>query len=207
MGTRPWMPLYIADYLKKTTHLGALESGAYLHLIMDYWQNGTLPAGDRQLARVAKLTDREWKKAGPVLMAFFTADGKHTRIDEELAKVEEVSSKRRASAMQRHSKKDANAYTLHTTHSEPKGSGAVAPIDPKAEYFRRGREIFGPSSGGLLSKLLKSFGNEDDPKAIALARARIEDASTKAKPAEWIGRVMAPKPNEFKLMSGQEGVV
>lgn len=88
-----------------------------------------------------------------------------------------------------------------TERSEPRGSGAPAPPDPKADYFRRGRQICGPSSGGLLSKLLKSQGNEDDPKAIAKARARIEDASTKAKPAEWIGRVMngaAQSENEFR---------
>lgn len=74
--------------------------------------------------------------------------------------------------------------------SVPRGTGAHAPPDPKAEYFSRGRQVLGPSSGGQLSKLLRSFGNEDDPNNIAKARARIEDASTKAKPAEWIGRVL-----------------
>ncbi len=90
--------------------------------------------------------------------------------------------------------------------SEPKGSGE-APSDLKAELFERGRGILGSQSGGLIAKLLRSFGNEDDPRAIAKARARIEEASTKAKPAEWLGRVIAPKPNEFKPMSGMEGVM
>lgn len=127
MSKKPWMPLYIADYLKDTTHLGALESGAYLHLIMDYWQNGRLPEDDRLLARIAKLTDREWKRMRPILQAFFHDGWKHKRIDEELAHAEQVSTKRRNAANARHqqitmqdvSKQDANAGaiadTLHTS--------------------------------------------------------------------------------------------
>lgn len=88
-----------------------------------------------------------------------------------------------------------------TDSSETKVSGVPPPGDPKVEYFRRGRQVLGASSGGLLAKLLKSQGKEDDPKAIAKARARIEDASTKANPAEWIGRVMngaAQSDNDFR---------
>ena len=55
--SRPWMPLYIADYLADTAHLRAPESGAYLHLIMHYWRRGSLPDNDRQLATIAKMTD------------------------------------------------------------------------------------------------------------------------------------------------------
>jgi uncharacterized protein YdaU (DUF1376 family) len=114
----------VADYLKKTTHLGALESGAYLHLIMDYWANGKLPTDEKQLARIAKLTDKEWRRCRDTLAAFFTADWKHERIDEELAKAADISSKRRANAMQLHSKQDANApanaHTLHSSQSPRK---------------------------------------------------------------------------------------
>lgn len=90
MSKKPWMPLYIADYLKDTTHLGAIESGAYLHLIMDYWQNGKLPTDDRQLARIAKLTDREWKKLKPTLQAFFHDGWQHKRIDAEIVEANKL---------------------------------------------------------------------------------------------------------------------
>jgi uncharacterized protein YdaU (DUF1376 family) len=99
------MPLYIADYLKDTTHLGALESGAYLHLIMGYWQNGRLPNDDRQLARIAKLTDREWKKAKPLLQAFFHDGWQHKRIDAELAHASHVSEQRKKAVAEREQKK------------------------------------------------------------------------------------------------------
>lgn len=93
--------------------------------------------------------------------------------------------------------------------SEPNGSGVPPPSDPKAEYFKRGRQVLGDKAGGVLSKLLKSQGNEDDPKAIAKARARIEDASAKAKPSEWIGRILAG-PQLALMPDGQphpEGIV
>lgn len=132
---RPWMPLYIADYLKDTSNLRALESGAYLHLIMAYWTNGTLPNDDRQLATIAKTTDQEWEWVKKVLAPYFGPEwATHKRIDAELAKMDELSSKRRANALQRASKKGAKPHTLHTSHfTEEKIEGACAPPPVKKD--------------------------------------------------------------------------
>lgn len=137
MSKKPWMPLYIADYLKDTTHLGALESGAYLHLIMDYWQNGRLPDDERQLARIAKMTDREWRAAKATLQAFFHDGWKHKRIDAELAHASDVSEKRKKAVAEREQKRQqnnntngsnvpSNDDTLHTSQRKEDTAGAVS---------------------------------------------------------------------------------
>lgn len=109
----PWMPLYIARYRVDTVHLNATEHGAYLLLIMRYWEAGSLPDDDRHLARIACVSDREWRSVKPVVQAFFYDGWKHKRIDAELAKAAEKISKRSAAAQQMHdrrrSKRDANA--------------------------------------------------------------------------------------------------
>ncbi len=53
---RPFMPLYMADFLLDTGHLNAAETGAYLLLIMSYWMHGQLPVDDVKLARIARMT-------------------------------------------------------------------------------------------------------------------------------------------------------
>lgn len=113
---RPWMPLYIAEYLRDTRRLTAAEHGAYLLLIMEYWTVGGLPTDDASLARIACMLPAEWKRAKPAIVPYFTTDWKHKRIENELAKCAEISSKRRASALQRHYKSDANAE-LKDTHA------------------------------------------------------------------------------------------
>lgn len=94
MTTRPWMPLWIGDYRGKTAHLGCLEHGAYLLLIMHYWITGGLPNDDNQLARIACCTPKEWNGIRGTIAAFFEPGWKHDRIEEELAKAAEQHKKR-----------------------------------------------------------------------------------------------------------------
>ena len=94
--SHPYMPLYVADYLSATEHLGAAESGAYLHLIMHYWQKGGLPSNDVFLARIARMTGREWARHKPVIKAFFNDDWTHERIDQLLLVASEKSMLRSA---------------------------------------------------------------------------------------------------------------
>ena len=105
-----WMPLDIPDYYADTGHLGAVEHGVYLLLIMHYWRTGSLPDDDRQLARIARATPAEWRGARPVIEAFFLPGWKHKRIEHELAKAREISCKRRDAALQMHEGRRASAY-------------------------------------------------------------------------------------------------
>jgi uncharacterized protein YdaU (DUF1376 family) len=91
---RPWMPLYVGDYLGDTGHLTTTQHGAYLLLMMHYWRKGELPDDDRQLSKITKLPLKTWCDYRPTLQDFFHAGWKHKRIDAELAKMVRVSEKR-----------------------------------------------------------------------------------------------------------------
>jgi uncharacterized protein YdaU (DUF1376 family) len=118
MSNRAWMPLHIADYLADTGHLTAAEHGAYLLLIMHYWQNGSLPENERVIARIAKLTPEQWEESRDMLAMLFGPGWKHKRIDAELAKADEIIEKRKAAADARYGKKkptsDANAVHMQS---------------------------------------------------------------------------------------------
>ena len=84
----PWMPFYVADYLRDTRRLTTAEHGAYLLLIMEYWTVGGLPEDDSQLARIVGMTAAEWRKVRPTIQSFFHDGWCHRRIDQELLKAE-----------------------------------------------------------------------------------------------------------------------
>ena len=92
MTGRPdsFMPLYTGDYRRSTGHLGAAEHGAYLLLLMHYWDTGRpLPADEAVLTRIACLSAKEWRAHRTTLLAFFSLeDGayRHKRVAKELAK-------------------------------------------------------------------------------------------------------------------------
>jgi uncharacterized protein YdaU (DUF1376 family) len=91
---RPWMPLYVGDYLGDTGHLTTAQHGAYLLLMMHYWRKGELPDDDRQLSKITKLPLRTWCEYRPTLQDFFHEGWKHKRIDAELARMVRLSEKR-----------------------------------------------------------------------------------------------------------------
>ncbi len=213
---RPWMPLNIADYLRDTSHLMALESGAYLHLIMAYWVGGKLPNNDRQLATIAKLTLREWNLCKETLAAFFGPGwASHKRIDAELAKVASISNKRRSSAEQRKYrplsnanqppnqkpiKDQSNDYTLNISteeQSKKEEESAAIAADPRTALFDRGLKTLAKMTGktpdscrSLVGKWLKSVNDE----AIHVLGA-IDDAERNrvADPVAWINKSLQPR--------------
>src|SRR6516165_510748 len=102
--SKAWMPLYIGDFLADTMHLNCQETGAYLRLIMHAWQhNGLIPDDDRLMIRIVRCHPPHWPRLRKTLCPFF-----------EMIKTEEISNKRKAAALQMHSKCSANALQMHT---------------------------------------------------------------------------------------------
>ena len=66
----------------------------------------------------------------------------------------------------------------------PNGAHSENETD-EASLFRRGKKILGPSAGGLIASLLKAKKG-----SVPLARAAIEQASTKENPREYIGAII-----------------
>jgi uncharacterized protein YdaU (DUF1376 family) len=88
-----WMPLYVGDYLVKTTSLNAEQHGGYLLLLMTAWKSeGRLPADPQELQQIARMTPQQWARNEGVLRKFFqvTPDGwTNERVIEELEKAKE----------------------------------------------------------------------------------------------------------------------
>lgn len=75
---------------------------------------------------------------------------------------------------------------VQSTETERKKDAAdAAPAGEEVELFRRGKAVLGASSGGLIKQLLAA-----KDKNIPLARAAIEQASTKQNPREYIGGII-----------------
>lgn len=102
MSKRPWMPFYVGDYLKNTGHLSLMEHGAYLLLMCHYWEAGSLPIDDDELALIARMPKRDWLKHREKLSRLFGANWKHARIEDEISKSVNISGKRRDAANARY---------------------------------------------------------------------------------------------------------
>jgi uncharacterized protein YdaU (DUF1376 family) len=98
MSERPFMQLYVSDFLGDTQDLSAEYVGSYLLLLMTMWNaDGSLAFDEVKLARVARLTVEEWRLAWTDLGRFFTVEeGRltHQRLTFELRKFARKSSAR-----------------------------------------------------------------------------------------------------------------
>ena len=98
MATRPFMQLYVSDFLGDTLHLSTEEVGAYLLLLMAMWNaGGVLENDEAKLARITRTSAKKWRSIGPTILEFFLVgpDGiTHRRLREELRKSDEKSTLR-----------------------------------------------------------------------------------------------------------------
>lgn len=193
--SRAWMPLYVADYLADTTHLSAAEHGAYLLLIMHYWQNGGLPTDDRRLARIARMTTKEWNKARPAIAEFFSDGWLHERVEVEIGRANEVSEKARSKAEKRwknNDTPDAAASSLHMpracqsqsqSHTEETSVSSDAVPASRRDHSRDALisearpalMAMGVSKGGaaaMIGRWLRDTGDDHARVLEAISRAR-----------------------------------
>jgi uncharacterized protein YdaU (DUF1376 family) len=125
-----WMPLYVSDYWGATAHLTALESGGYLHLLMQAWtRGGSLHDDDAVLARLARCTPEEWSAIAPAVRAMFAAKRgflTHPRLTLELRAAEAKYRTRlkqtekatiAAAAQRKQKQQDASVTDSVTTHT------------------------------------------------------------------------------------------
>ncbi|MDP9590606.1 UNVERIFIED_ORG: uncharacterized protein YdaU (DUF1376 family) [Shinella zoogloeoides] len=127
MSNRAWMPLHIDAYITDTDHLTATEHGAYLLLIMKYWRDGGLPSDEGMIRRYAKLTPEQWAESRDVIAAFFDDGWRHSRIESELSKADEIIEKRRSAAEARHGKGKKQTRDANAMHVQSKSSDTGVP--------------------------------------------------------------------------------
>lgn len=102
MAALPYMRFYPADYLADTAHLSPMQHGIYLLLLFNYWQRGgPLPNDDMRLAKIARVSMRDWRRNRDEIEQFFTSEENHWRhgkVERELAHVRAKSLKSQEAA-------------------------------------------------------------------------------------------------------------
>jgi uncharacterized protein YdaU (DUF1376 family) len=175
MSAVPYMKFYIGDYLGDTQHLTTLQHGAYLLLIMAYWQRrGPLPMDDEKLSRIARCAIAEWMQCKSDILAFFDErDGLlyHKRIDRELEGVKDVSEQRSKAAHKKWDsipKTDAIALQMDSncnakgmlSHIHIPYSDSYSNIEPEKEnipFISVIDPIIKNDTGSRISKVIESW--------------------------------------------------
>jgi uncharacterized protein YdaU (DUF1376 family) len=148
MSSLPYIQLYVADYLASTMHLSVDEHGAYLLLIMNYWQTGK-PIKEKHIRSIAKLDNERYENVIATLKEFFnvTEDGFwiHDRIERDLINVYEKSRKAseagKKSAIKRwgNNKKITNVITNVTDPLQQNGNHKDK--DKDKEYIKESNTL------------------------------------------------------------------
>lgn len=163
-----WMPLVVGDYLKDTTRLTTEQHGAYLLLIMSYWVQGPPSDDDEELAAIAKMDAKTWRKTRAKLERFFIVENgqwKHKRVEEELARWVEKKALyvARASA-------GGRAKAAKSTASSTPQAAIKQPKTPEKSCLKAAPQ---PTPSKVEATYIASTLTTDDP-----SEARHEGAST-----------------------------
>ncbi len=104
----PFLPLSVDAYVSDTRHLTLEQHGAYLLLLMAAWNRPhcSLPDDDKGIARTLGVTLEEWGDLKPVVMEFWSYDGRsrawvQKRLRKERDYVQERRRKQQAKSAKR----------------------------------------------------------------------------------------------------------
>lgn len=148
MSERPFMQLYVSDYLGDTRHLSCEQHGAYLLLLMTMWNaGGSLPDDDAKLSRCACLSVKKWKSIRADIEPFFViqnGEWANDRLTKELQKSATKSELRasagerggRAKALKTHNQTVANATVLPKHLPDTRNHIAAAQLPGTMLYDR-----------------------------------------------------------------------
>jgi uncharacterized protein YdaU (DUF1376 family) len=113
MSRRPWMPLYTEDFLTETSHLTNAEVGAYLRLILYYWEHGGLPQNEEVIRRISRMSKKGWKQSYSTLRLLFGQLWRHHKCELYISQAIERSRVSSAKAKLRHSRGTAVGVQLY----------------------------------------------------------------------------------------------
>lgn len=78
MSERPFMQLYVSDFVGDTRRLSAEHVGAYMRILFALWQaDCALPCVDVDLAKIAGLPISRWRRIWPDFGRFFEIADSH----------------------------------------------------------------------------------------------------------------------------------
>jgi uncharacterized protein YdaU (DUF1376 family) len=123
MSAKPWFKFHVAEFRAEMLLLTPAQRGAYISLLMYYWENEGLPDDDQILAKITGMRIEDWRRNRESVRRNFTPGWGHPRMNSMLRDWLEKSNKRKEAAMQMHSKRRAGAYAndmLRTRVSELK---------------------------------------------------------------------------------------
>jgi uncharacterized protein YdaU (DUF1376 family) len=133
MSERPFMQLYVSDFVGDTLQLSTEQIGAYMLLLMAMWNaGGRLPDDDAKLARVARLSLKRWRAVGADLLTFFERNEgeiSHRRLARELGKAQGKSEARAAAGA-----RGGAATALKTKAHVAANAGALARHLPETRH-------------------------------------------------------------------------
>lgn len=163
MSERPFMQLYVSDFVGDTLLLSTEHIGAYLLLLIALWNaDGVLPADEVKLARVARMTVKKWRSVSAEILPFFIVDGEHLthgRLTKELRKSERQSTLRAAAGS-----RGGTATALKNNNSTPaiaKAKGAARLQHLPEPYKKEGDFSFSKEGETIPSIVLDRWADEN----------------------------------------------
>ncbi len=174
MSEFPFFRFFVGDYHADTRHLSTEEHGAYLLLLIDYWQKGFLKNDPSKLKNICQLSRHKFNKYFPTLLEFFEDSGDgyliNKRMEKELQHAGKKSARARAAANARwDATADADAMPEHMPEqclddamSEVRSQKTFTPLPPASggtENYQKPSRADGTSKREI-DRIVKSVNDE-----------------------------------------------